>query len=287
MTNQPVTKTFLDHLGVEITYYVWAVENPKAIVQIAHGLGDHARRYDHLAEQLNNAGYSVYADDHRGHGRTGANQIATGQTKIMGNLGKGGIKAAFEQVHDLTKLIKAENPGKKLVLFGHSYGSFISQKLINQYSDEYVALILSGSSLLVPGVLGAGGFNKKWDKEPGATGYEWLSRDKKVGEKFDADPLTFFANAAKVMGVLNGLQLFFTPKRTIRQDLPVLLQAGSDDPIGAERGNQMLANTYRNKCGLENVTAIIYHDGRHEMYNEINKDEVISDLLGFIRTNVG
>jgi alpha-beta hydrolase superfamily lysophospholipase len=249
MTNQPVTKTFLDHLGVEITYYVWAIENPKAIVQIAHGLGDHARRYDHLAEQLNNAGYSVYADDHRGHGQTGAKQIATGQTKIMGNLGKGGIKAAFEQVHDLTKLIKAENPGKKLVLFGHSYGSFISQKLINQYSDEYVALILSGSSLLVPGVLGAGGFNKKWDKEPGATGYEWLSRDKKVGEKFDADPLTFFANAAKVMGVANGLQLFFTPKRTIRQDLPVLLQAGSDDPIGAERGNQMLANTYRNKCG--------------------------------------
>jgi len=287
MTNQPVTKTFLDHLGVEITYYVWAIENPKAIVQIAHGLGDHARRYDHLAGQLNNAGYSVYADDHRGHGQTGAKQIATGQTKIMGNLGKGGIKAAFEQVHDLTKLIKAENPGKKLVLFGHSYGSFISQKLINQYSDEYVALILSGSSLLVPGVLGAGGFNKKWDKEPGATGYEWLSRDKKVGEKFDADPLTFFANAAKVMGVANGLQLFFTPKRTIRQDLPVLLQAGSDDPIGAERGNQMLANTYRNKCGLENVTAIIYHDGRHEMYNEINKDEVISDLLGFIRTNVG
>jgi alpha-beta hydrolase superfamily lysophospholipase len=287
MTNQPVTKTFLDHLGVEITYYVWAIENPKAIVQIAHGLGDHARRYDHLAEQLNNAGYSVYADDHRGHGQTGAKQIATGQTKIMGNLGKGGIKAAFEQVHDLTKLIKAENPGKKLVLFGHSYGSFISQKLINQYSDEYVAVILSGSSLLVPGVLGAGGFNKKWDKEPGATGYEWLSRDKKVGEKFDADPLTFFANAAKVMGVVNGLQLFFTPKRTIRQDLPVLLQAGSDDPIGAERGNQMLANTYRNKCGLENVTAIIYHDGRHEMYNEINKEEVIADLLGFIRINVG
>jgi alpha-beta hydrolase superfamily lysophospholipase len=287
MTNQPVTKTFLDHLGVEITYYVWAIENPKAIVQIAHGLGDHARRYDHLAEQLNNAGYSVYADDHRGHGQTGAKQIATGQTKIMGNLGKGGIKAAFEQVHDLTKLIKAENPGKELVLFGHSYGSFISQKLINQYSDEYVALILSGSSLLVPGVLGAGGFNKKWDKEPGATGYEWLSRDKKVGEKFDADPLTFFANAAKVMGVLNGLQLFFTPKRTIRKDLPVLLQAGSDDPIGAERGNQMLANTYRNKCGLENVTAIIYHDGRHEMYNEINKEEVIADLLSFIRTNVG
>jgi alpha-beta hydrolase superfamily lysophospholipase len=286
MTSLPITRTYPDHLGLEITFYVWPVENPKAIIQIAHGLGEHARRYDHLAERLNKEGYTVYADDHRGHGVTGANQIATGHTKKMGNLGAGGIKAAFEQVHDLTKLITAENPGKKLVLFGHSYGSFISQKLINNYSTEYDAAILSGSSLLVPGVLGAGGFNKKWDKEPNATGYEWLSRDRKVGEKFAADPLTFFANAAAVMGVVNGLQLFFTPKRTIRKDLPLLLQAGSDDPIGAERGNQMLANTYRNKSGLENVTAIIYHDGRHEMYNEINKEEVIHDLLTFIKSNV-
>ncbi|NBX94740.1 MAG: hypothetical protein EBQ79_04135 [Actinobacteria bacterium] len=91
-------------------------------------------------------------------------------------------KAAFEQVHDLTKLIKSENPGKKLVLFGHSYGSFISQKLINRYSTEYDAAILSGSSLLVPGVLGAGGFNKKWDKEPNATGYEWLSRIRRLAK---------------------------------------------------------------------------------------------------------
>jgi alpha-beta hydrolase superfamily lysophospholipase len=282
----PVTRTYIDHLGVEITFYVWAIENPKAIVQIAHGLGEHARRYDHLAGSLNKAGYTVYADDHRGHGVTGVNQIANGQTKKMGNLGTGGIKAAFEQVYDLTKLIKSENPGKKLVLFGHSYGSFISQKLINQYSTEYDAAILSGSSLLVPGVLGAGGFNKKWDKEPNATGYEWLSRDKKVGEAFAADPLTFLADAAKVMGITNAIQLFFTPNRKIKKDLPLLIQAGSDDPIGAERGNQMLANTYRNKSGLENVTAIIYHDGRHEMYNEINKEEVIHDLLTFIRENV-
>ena len=282
----PVTRTYLDHLGLEITFYVWAIENPKAIIQIAHGLGEHARRYDHLAGALNRAGYTVYADDHRGHGVTGVNQIANGQTKKMGNLGTGGIKAAFEQVHDLTKLIKAENPGKKLVLFGHSYGSFIAQKLINQYSNEYEAAILSGSSLLLPGVLGAGGFNKKWDKEPNSTGYEWLSRDKKVGEAFAADPLTFLADAAKVMGVQNAIQLFFTPNRKIRKDLPLLIQAGSDDPIGAERGNQMLANTYRNKSGLENVTAIIYHDGRHEMYNETNKQEVIEDLLGFIRENV-
>ena len=285
--SEPVTRTYSDAHGVEITFYVWAIPNPKAVVQIAHGLGDHARRYDHLADALNQAGYSVYADDHRGHGVTGSKQVASGQTKTMGNLGPGGIKAAFEQVHEFTNLIKSENPNKKIVLFGHSYGSFIAQKLVNKYSAEYDAVILSGSSLLVPGVLGAGNFNKKWAKEKDATGYEWLSRDKEVGKKFAEDKYTFLADAAKVLGIPNGLQLFFTPKKGIREDLPLLLQAGSDDPIGGTRGNEMLANTYRNKCGLDNVTAIIYHDGRHEMYNEVNKDEVIHDLLAFIKANVG
>jgi len=286
MTDYPQTRTYSDGHGVEITFYVWPIEKPKAIVQIAHGLGDHARRYDHLAEALNKAGYSVYADDHRGHGVTGKKQVTSGQTKTMGNLGPGGIKAAFEQVHEFTNLIKDENPGMKVVLFGHSYGSFIAQKLVNMYSDEYDAVILSGSSLLVPGVLGAGAFNKKWAKEKDATGYEWLSRDKEVGKKFAADEYTFLADAAKVLGIPNGLQLFFTPKKSIRQDLPLLIQAGSDDPIGGTRGNEMLANTYRNKCGLDNVTAIIYHEGRHEMYNETNKDDVIKDLLAFIKANV-
>jgi len=286
MTDYPQTRTYSDGHGVEITFYVWPIEKPKAIVQIAHGLGDHARRYDHLAEALNKAGYSVYADDHRGHGVTGKKQVTSGQTKTMGNLGPGGIKAAFEQVHEFTNLIKDENPGMKVVLFGHSYGSFIAQKLVNMYSDEYDAVILSGSSLLVPGVLGAGAFNKKWAKEKDATGYEWLSRDKEVGKKFAADEYTFLADAAKVLGIPNGLQLFFTPKKSVRQDLPLLIQAGSDDPIGGTRGNEMLANTYRNKCGLDNVTAIIYHEGRHEMYNETNKDDVIKDLLAFIKANV-
>ena len=89
-----------------------------------------------------------------------------------------------------------------------------------------------------------------------------------------------------MFGVPNAIQLFFTPSRKINKELPLLIQAGSDDPIGGERGNQMLANTYRNKSELENVTAIIYHDARHEIYNEINKDEVIHDLIGFIKENV-
>jgi alpha-beta hydrolase superfamily lysophospholipase len=286
MTDLPITRVFTDSFGVEITYYVWPVEKPKAIVQIAHGLGEHARRYDRLASELNAAGFTVYADDHRGHGVTGKKQVASGQTKTMGNLGPGGMKAAFEQVHEFSKLIKQENPGIKFVLLGHSYGSFIAQKLINQYSTEYDVAVLSGSSLLKPGVLGAGPFNKKWDKEPGATGYEWLSREKQVGLDFVKDEHTFYAAAAKVFGIPNALQLFFTPGKNIRKDLPLLIQAGSDDPVGGERANQMLANAYRNNSGLENVTAIVYHDARHEIYNEINREEVIHDLIGFIKQSV-
>ena len=70
MTTLPLIRTLTDSHGVEITFYEWPVANPKAIVQIAHGLGEHARRYDHVAEALNKAGYGVYADDHRGHGVT-------------------------------------------------------------------------------------------------------------------------------------------------------------------------------------------------------------------------
>lgn len=281
-----LTKTFNDSHGVEITYYVWPIANPRAVVQIAHGLGDHARRYDELAEALNHAGYSVYADDHRGHGVTGKNQVASGATKTMGNLGKGGIKAAFEQVHEFTNLIKSDNPGLKVILLGHSYGSFIAQKLANQYSDEYAALVLSGSSLLLPHTLGAGGFNKRW-QSPSATGYEWLSRDAKVGAEFAADELTFFAAAAKVLGIANGLRLFFTPSSKMRKDLPIYILAGSVDPIGGQRGNEALANTYRHKVGIHDLTMVIYHEGRHEMFNETNKQEVIADLLAWLRERFG
>ena len=76
---EPQSNTYTDAQGVEISYYIWPVANPKAIIQIAHGLGDHARRYDHVAEYFNNAGYTVYADDHRGHGETGLKQLKAGQ----------------------------------------------------------------------------------------------------------------------------------------------------------------------------------------------------------------
>ena len=106
MTNLPITRSFRDLLEVEISYYEWPVANPRAIVQIAHGLGEHARRYDDMAATLNREGFSVYADDHRGHGQTGLAQVKSNLTKKLGSLGVGGMEATFNQVSEFSKLIK-------------------------------------------------------------------------------------------------------------------------------------------------------------------------------------
>ncbi len=284
MTDLPIVRTFKDSFGVEITFYEWPVAKPRAVVQIAHGLGEHARRWDDVAIALNRAGYHVYADDHRGHGLTGKAQVESGATKQMGNLGVGGLSAAYEQVHDFTNLIKAEHPELPLVLLGHSYGSFISQKLIKSYSSDYSAVVLSGSSLLSPLYLNMGQLNAKY-KKPGGSGFEWLSSIESVGREFEADPLTFYADAMKLFGIPDALKLLHTPKPTIRKDLPLLIVVGSDDPVGGIRSNEALTKAYL-RCGLNNVTMISYDNARHEIFKEHNRELVMKDFLAFLEQAV-
>jgi alpha-beta hydrolase superfamily lysophospholipase len=287
MTSLPIQRVLKDSFNVDIIFYEWPVADPRAVIQIAHGLGEHARRYDQMAAVLNRAGFTVYADDHRGHGQTGLGQIDRKQIKKLGNLGQGGMDATFKQVLDLSKLIKSENPGKPLVLLGHSWGSFIAQKVINKSSDFYDAVVLSGSALTMPGYLATGDFNKVWKKLPGSTGYEWLSRDVEVQKKFVADPLTFLAAAMQVFGVANSLKLFGTPSKNVRSDLPILVQVGEADPIGGEYSNKALVEAYRKKSGIKDIELFVYHDARHEIYNELNKDEIIQDLIKWINIRIG
>jgi alpha-beta hydrolase superfamily lysophospholipase len=286
MTELPIQRSFKDDFGVEIMFYEWPVANPKAIIQIAHGLGEHARRYDNMAAVLNRAGFSVYADDHRGHGQTGVKQLENKQIKKLGNLGPGGMDATYKQVADFSKLIKTENPGKKLVLLGHSWGSFIAQKVINNASDFYDAVVLSGSALTMPGYLATGDFNKVWKKLPGSTGYEWLSRDVDIQKKFVADPLTFLAAAMQVFGVSNSLKLFGTPSKQVKSDLPILVQVGQADPIGGEYSNKALVKAYRKNADTNDIELFVYHDARHEIYNELNKDQIIQDLIDWINIRI-
>ena len=286
MTDLPIKRSFKDDFGVEIMFYEWPVAEPKAVIQIAHGLGEHARRYDAMAAMLNKAGFSVYADDHRGHGQTGVKQLGNKQIKRLGNLGPGGMAATYKQVADFSKLIKAENPNRPLVLLGHSWGSFIAQKVINKYSDMYDAVVLSGSALTMPGYLATGDFNKVWKKLPGSTGYEWLSRDVEIQNKFVADPLTFLAAAAQVLGVKSSLLMFGKPSKEVRRDLPILVQVGEADPIGGEYSNKALVEAYRKNAGIEDIELYVYHECRHEIYNELNKEAIIDDLVTWVNQRV-
>ncbi len=280
----PVTSEFTDAYGVAIVYDVHAAEGtPRGVVQLLHGVGEHAGRYGTLIADLTAAGFIVYADDHRGHGRTGIRQH--GGPAKLGRLGKGGLHAAKEAVWQLTGIIRAEHPDLPLVLFGHSWGSFLAQKLVNDHPDAWDAVILSGSALLTPRDLNAAPLNTRWEGAD-ATGYEWLSRDKAVGKAFDDDPLTTNVPLLKLFGPIEAVKLYGRPRKDIGHDFPMLLLVGRDDPVGGPRSVHKLAEAYRSRSGLTDVTTLVYPDARHEIFNELQQQEVRADLLAWLDKRV-
>jgi alpha-beta hydrolase superfamily lysophospholipase len=195
------------------------------------------------------------------------------------------MDAVLAQVHQLTELMKSEHPDAKLVMLGHSWGSMLAQRLFDKFSSDLSAFVLSGSSLLIPGVINGGKLNKKWANLPNATGGEWLSRNHEVGRKFREDPLNFSESFAQVVGLIDTLKLMGKPKKTIDTSVPILIQAGSDDALAGERGNVMLANAYR-KLGVDDIVLFIYAGARHEIYNETNQDEVLNDLANWLEAHI-
>jgi len=286
MTTLPIQRTFTDSYGVEITLFEWPVANPKAIVQLVHGLGEHSNRYGHLAKDLNRAGYHVYATDHRGHGQTGVSMRNAGVIKRQGSLGPGGMKAVFTDELELTSIIEREHPTSKIVLLGHSWGSLISQRILDTDSARYSAVVLTGSTLAIPGVLPNGGDDRKFvAKGAKPLGGEWLSRKEGVAEAFRNDPLNFPETAMEAFGLPNCLRLVGVPKRTIRATLPLLQLAGSEDHLGGERGNTLLQKAYL-RAGLRDVKVVVYHGARHEVFNETNYEEVLADLVEWLDEKV-
>ena len=274
--------TFLDAEGVTIHYSVWERVQPRGVVQLAHGLGEHRLRYEQLAQALVAAGYSVWADDHRGHGATGLAQYG-GDHGRLGRLGPGGHRATVEAVRAFGELARAANPGLPFVLLGHSWGSLIAQLLLNMQPAAYDAVVLSGSALRTLRDMNSGDLNKR-HRALGDPNYEWLSRDAAVIAAAAADPLMFTASAIKLFGVLDAMRLLGLPARELaaQRDVPVLLQVGSDDPFGGERSVAKLAAAYTTRSGFTDVTAIVYPGARHEIYNETNRQEVIADLIGWL-----
>ena len=278
------TREFSDAHGVAIVYDVHPAEgDPRGIVQLLHGVGEHAGRYPALISALTGAGFIVYADDHRGHGRTGIRQH-DGPAKL-GRLGKGGLHAAEAAIWQLTGIIRDEHPDLPLVLLGHSWGSFLAQMLVNDHPDAWDAVILSGSALRMPGSLNAAPLNARWAAAE-ATGFEWLSRDEAVWKAFDEDPLTTDVPLLKLFGPIEAAKLYGRPRKDLGHDIPLLLLVGRDDPVGGPISVHKLADEYRTRSGLTDVTTLVYPDARHEIFNELQQAEVRADLLAWLDTRI-
>lgn len=295
--------------GTPLHYYRWLPEAPcVATIQIAHGMGEHAARYDWVARELNASGYAVFADDHRGHGRTAA---ADG----LGDLGEDGWNRAIRDAHDLHLAIAAQFPDVPHVLLGHSMGAMLTQQYLYRHANGLSAAVISGS----PGFGGAfqlwlshtiarferwrhgatgespllqkmifGDANKSFDG-PEATGFEWLSRDSDQVQHYVDDPFCGFVLRSGSLA-----DLFAGAREARRREsvsripggLPVYVFSGADDPVhGEQKGLERLLDAYGGQ--LENVTSRIYPGGRHEMMNETNRQEVVDDLRRWLADTLG
>jgi alpha-beta hydrolase superfamily lysophospholipase len=275
-----VDDIFVDSYGVTIHYHRWSPKgSPKAIIQLAHGLGEHALRYDGLVTRLVKEGFEVWANEHRGHGATGLEQWEGDHSKL-GKLGAGGMPATVTAVRAFTGIIRQERPGIPLFFLGHSWGSIIGQIILNQGgAGEYDGVIFTGTAYRMPGSMYSGELNAK-HKHLGSIGAEWLSRDVAVHEAWRDDPLTFVANTLKLLGVVDAARFLGTPKE-LGVDIPILIMIGSDDTLGGEKSAKKLSDAYLQK-GSSDVELVVYEGARHEVFNETNKDEVMDDLVTWI-----
>jgi alpha-beta hydrolase superfamily lysophospholipase len=277
--------TFVDAHGVNIHYYVWKAAKPRAVLQLAHGLGEYASRYEVLAQFLVANGISVYANDHRGHGATGVEQTG-GDLSRLGRPGPGGLRAEVADLHQFTGLVRDENPGIPLAFLGHSWGSLLGQILINDHAADFDAVVFTGTAFRVPGQMNAGNLNAK-HKHLGTTGNEWLSRDPAVAQAFLDDKLTFYADTLKLFGLVDGLRIFGQPRTPLGKDVPVLIMIGSEDPLGGEVSVRKLADALVQKGELTDVEVVVYTGARHEVFNETNQEEVRADLLAWLESRLG
>jgi alpha-beta hydrolase superfamily lysophospholipase len=277
--------SFTSSDGLRIAYGRWDSRGPvRGVIQIAHGMGEHIQRYGEFIEALVSAGVTVYGNDHRGHGSTASS------AKQFGDFGNGGFDLLVEDMVHLSRIAKDENPNLPFILFGHSMGSFAAQQYVLDHSREIDALILSGSGALdglarlaTSAPEGSNVLNANF--EPARTPFDWLSRDTAVVDAFMNDPLCFAELQTKAFASFLGAAPELSDPlrlRNIRDDLPIYLFSGSEDPVGQQRdGVELLIRRYE-KAGLYDISHDFYQGGRHEMLNEINREEVRERLLAWI-----
>lgn len=257
----------------------------RAVVQIAHGMGEHIGRYAQTAAYLSAHGFAVLGNDHRGHGRTA---LASGDIGRFGDAGFDGLVADMAR---LLEIGQSRYPALPVILLAHSMGSFAAQQLVLTHSRELAGLALSGSGAL-DGLLGelehlnfdAAKLTNRGFVDPRTT-HDWLSRDENAVDAFLDDPICFAALAPDAaLSVAQSAPILADPHRLrlIRSDLPVYFIAGTLDPIGQQAAGVRVQMSRYAAAGLQDLQCDIYEGGRHEMLNETNRAEVLARLLAWI-----
>lgn len=302
------TRTVTASDGTPLSTEVWLpATQPTGVVRIVHGMAEHAMRYERLAEALTGAGYAVWADDHRGHGKTARRDEDLGHFADT----DGWDRVVADQRH-LLDAAQAAHPSIPVVTLGHSMGSIIARNTAMLWGDDLAGLVLTGA----PGghgLVGSAGlrvatfeaskhprrpsplmtsltvdkYNEKF--EPVRTKSDWLSRDEAEVDKHLADPRSgFMCTAGFFRDMLNGLDRVTRPENLARipADLPVLNMAGGADPVAAEGNATMDISRAMNTAGVRDVTTTIFEGARHEIFNETNRADVQRTLLQWLASRL-
>lgn len=281
---------------------------PRAIVQIIHGIAEYIDRYDEFMSFLADNGIIAVGTDHLGHGKSIESEEQTGFFAY-----DNGWDYVVRDEEVLRLAMHENYPELPIIVFGHSMGSFMARTLLICYPDAFNAAIISGTGNqgaalvngglimgnLVTGLKGAhhyskflnnlafGSYNKIYDNPK--TEYDWLSRDEANVQKYIDDPLCgFIPSCSLFRDMMTGVK-FITNKKNLtamNKDMPVYFMSGDMDPVGeCGKGVQKAYNNFL-EAGMKDVSIKLYPGGRHEMLNEINKDEVYTDILAWLDSKI-
>lgn len=288
--------------------WVPEVEKPVCILQIVHGMAEYIDRYDDFANYLADRGILVVGDDHLGHGKS----IQPGES--YGYFCKEDAPTVLvRDEHRLKKMMQEKYPGVPYLILGHSMGSFITRNYLMRYGSGVNGALIVGTGMqpkpaLVCGLaltaveklfcgdrhvsklvdkVAFGVYNKKIESPK--TSFDWLSRNEDNVRKYIDDPLCGF------IFTINGFQTLFkliynlhdTEKlKQMPANLPVFFLAGEDDPVGDYgRGVEKVYQSFR-EMGMENVQMKLYPKDRHEILNEVDKEDIYGDIYRWILQRV-
>lgn len=277
-------------------------KKPKASILLLHGMAEHHKRYEPFARYLIDQGYDVFLYDHRGHGID----------KKLNELGfisyHKGYQLLIDDAIAVSEYIVQNNRSNKFFLFGHSMGSLLARNIIQTY-DKYNGVILCGTAY-PPKLILQGGLlitslvkkikgpryispflkelifgNSKYTRLADRTAFDWLTRSHPVVGAYIHDPYCGFLCTASFYNDLLKLTSNAANKKLIgmtKLDLPMFIISGEKDPVGGYGKDVKRLLTLYKKIGFTNIAYKLYPDCRHELINELNKDEVYSDINHWI-----